>query len=169
LRDVARDDLEVAAVGPQPGVAQYAGQITRGNYQDVPATAQDAMQRGGLAARADLNVGHALAGSRPGPAAVLAGQRLRRVGDVDLADPAGHPALDDRAAAEDRDDIDVVAADGAGPIVLVRPDGHVAARGRPGRMNAVTGYLRGLFGDPGSAPAAVPSALSQPAAVTRGQ
>jgi hypothetical protein len=68
------------------------------------------------------------------------------------------------------DDIDVVAADGTGPIVLVRPDGHVAARGRPGRMNAVTGYLRGLFGDPGSVPVAVPpSALSQPAAVTRGQ
>jgi len=30
-------------------------------------------------------------------------------------------------------------------VVLVRPDGHVAARGRPGRLEAVTGYLRDLF------------------------
>ena len=52
-----------------------------------------------------------------------------------------------------RDDLDVVAAEGTGPIVLVRPDGHVAARGRPGRMHPVTGYLRGLFGEPGSAAA----------------
>jgi 2-polyprenyl-6-methoxyphenol hydroxylase-like FAD-dependent oxidoreductase len=56
-----------------------------------------------------------------------------------------------------RDDLDVVAAvAGTGPVVLVRPDGHVAARGRPGRMPAVTGYLRGLFGEPGSVPAARP-------------
>ncbi len=34
---------------------------------------------------------------------------------------------------------------GMGPVILVRPDGHVAARGRPGRMNSVTGYLRYLF------------------------
>jgi 2-polyprenyl-6-methoxyphenol hydroxylase-like FAD-dependent oxidoreductase len=37
---------------------------------------------------------------------------------------------------------------GTGPVVLVRPDGHVAARGRPGRMAAVTGYLRDLFREP---------------------
>ena len=55
-----------------------------------------------------------------------------------------------------QDDLVVVTADGTGPVVLVRPDGHVAARGRPGRMHAVTGYLRGLFGEPGSIPAARP-------------
>jgi 4,5-epoxidase len=49
-----------------------------------------------------------------------------------------------------RDDLVVVTAPGAGPVVLIRPDGHVAARGRPGRMHAVTGYLRGLFGEPGT-------------------
>ena len=37
--------------------------------------------------------------------------------------------------------------DGAGPVVLVRPDGYVAARGRPGSMHSVTGYLRYLFGE----------------------
>jgi 4,5-epoxidase len=69
-----------------------------------------------------------------------------------------------------RDDVDLVETVGAGPVVLVRPDGHVAAKGRPGRMAAVIGYLRGLFGEPGSIPAAAPPrALSQPAAVTSGQ
>jgi predicted ATPase len=41
---------------------------------------------------------------------------------------------------------------GTGPVVLVRPDGHVAARGRPGRMAAVTGYLRDLFREPVTEP-----------------
>jgi 2-polyprenyl-6-methoxyphenol hydroxylase-like FAD-dependent oxidoreductase len=35
--------------------------------------------------------------------------------------------------------------DGTGPVVLVRPDGYVAARGRPGKLEPVTSYLRGLF------------------------
>jgi FAD binding domain-containing protein/aromatic ring hydroxylase-like protein len=38
--------------------------------------------------------------------------------------------------------------DGTGPVVLVRPDGFVAARGRPGRLHQVTGYLRDLFQQP---------------------
>jgi 2-polyprenyl-6-methoxyphenol hydroxylase-like FAD-dependent oxidoreductase len=38
--------------------------------------------------------------------------------------------------------------DGPGPVVLVRPDGYVAARGRPGNVHAVTGYLRDLFSEP---------------------
>jgi hypothetical protein len=76
----------------------------------------------------------------------------------------------DAALRPHRDDVELVETAGAGPVVLVRPDGHVAAKGRPGRMPAVTGYLRGLFGEPGSVPAAMPpGALSQPAAVTRGQ
>jgi hypothetical protein len=50
-----------------------------------------------------------------------------------------------------RGDLEIVtheALDGAGPVLLVRPDGHLAARGRPGRLNAVTGYLRDLFAGP---------------------
>jgi hypothetical protein len=37
---------------------------------------------------------------------------------------------------------------GTGLVLLVRPDGHVAARGRPGSLQAVTGYLRDLFTEP---------------------
>jgi hypothetical protein len=60
--------------------------------------------------------------------------------------------------------------DGTGPVVLVRPDGFVAARGRPGSLHQVTGYLRDLFQQPGrdlsgEQPAEVaPSALSDTAA-----
>jgi 2-polyprenyl-6-methoxyphenol hydroxylase-like FAD-dependent oxidoreductase len=34
---------------------------------------------------------------------------------------------------------------GAAPVILIRPDGYVAALGSPASMNAVTGYLRTLF------------------------
>lgn len=91
-------------VGPQPGVVQQTGQVTCGNYQDVPATAQDAVQRGQLAARTDLNIGHALAGSGPAPAAIGADQGSRWVGDVDVAEPADGSPLDHRSAAQGGDD-----------------------------------------------------------------
>jgi hypothetical protein len=55
-------------------------------------------------------------------------------------------------------DLDVVTGDiragrrrhhqGTGPVALVRPDGHLAAPGRPGHLPAVTGYLRDLFAEP---------------------
>ena len=74
-----------------------------------------------------------------------------------LADPALGPY---------REDLDVVTIDagkapgrgnsGTGPVILVRPDGHVGARGRPGSMHAVTGYLHDLFGEPAHS---VPGAL----------
>ena len=74
-----------------------------------------------------------------------------------LADPALGPY---------REDLDVVTIDagkapgrgnsGTGPVILVRPDGHVGARGRPGNMHAVTGYLHDLFGEPAHS---VPGAL----------
>jgi 2-polyprenyl-6-methoxyphenol hydroxylase-like FAD-dependent oxidoreductase len=48
-------------------------------------------------------------------------------------------------------DLDMVTEEahhGTGLVLLVRPDGHVAARGRPGSLQAVTGYLRDLFTEP---------------------
>ena len=53
-----------------------------------------------------------------------------------------------------REDLDLVTRvatsgdRGTGSFVLVRPDGHVAARGGLGRLAAVTGYLRDLSGEP---------------------
>ena len=41
--------------------------------------------------------------------------------------------------------------------ILVRPDGHVGARGRPGSMHAVTDYLHDLFGEPASDRGAAPA------------
>jgi hypothetical protein len=32
-------------------------------------------------------------------------------------------------------------------VVLVRPDGYVAARSRPGDLRQITGYLEDLFGE----------------------
>ena len=55
--------------------------------------------------------------------------------------------------------------DGAGPVILVRPDGHVAARGRPGSMHPVTGYLRYLFGETAGEPSGEHQPESAPLAV----
>jgi len=44
---------------------------------------------------------------------------------------------------------------GAGPalVVLVRPDGYVAARGTPRRLTQATGYLHGVLGESAARPA----------------
>jgi hypothetical protein len=62
--------------------------------------------------------------------------------------PAAHAASlrADPALWPYRADVDVVTCqNGTGPVVLVRPDGHAAARGTPGAMAAIAGYLRDLF------------------------
>ena len=56
-----------------------------------------------------------------------------------------------------------------GPLFLVRPDGYIAARGTPGRLEAVLDYLRELSAEPGhgttaAAAAARPGALHPVAA-----
>jgi hypothetical protein len=60
--------------------------------------------------------------------------------------------LSDFALRPYRADVDIVtqapASGDPGPVVLVRPDGHVAARGGPGYMEAVTGYLHDLLPEP---------------------
>ena len=67
------DDVEVLVVGAQRSVGQHTGSVS-GNEQNVAAAAQHAVQRGELAVRSDRNVGHALAGPGPAPAAIGARQ-----------------------------------------------------------------------------------------------
>ena len=81
-------------------------------------------------------------------------RRGRHVLVVTGADPAD--ALAGPALGAYRDLFEVVTAgpsDGrafrgrrAGSVVLIRPDGYVAACGRPDRMQTVLGYLRDLSG-----------------------
>jgi 2-polyprenyl-6-methoxyphenol hydroxylase-like FAD-dependent oxidoreductase len=81
-------------------------------------------------------------------------RRGRHVMIVTGADPAGLPCRP--ALRPYRDLLEVVTGgprDGhagrgrrAGSVVLIRPDGYIAARGRPDRMEAVLGYLRDLSG-----------------------
>src|SRR5215469_4069816 len=72
--------------------------------------------------------------------------RVLRGGRHVLLVPAAHAAgvLADPMLCPYRGDFDVVSAD-VKPVVLIRPDGHVAARGRPGGLEPLAGYLRDLF------------------------
>jgi 2-polyprenyl-6-methoxyphenol hydroxylase-like FAD-dependent oxidoreductase len=87
---------------------------------------------------------------------------------------------DDAGLRHYRKDFDIVTrvagetprfrTDGTGPVILVRPDGHVAARGRPGSLHAVTGYLRDLFGEPvGQRLASTPQRVRYTLSVARSQ
>ena len=94
--------------------------------------------------------------------------RVLRGGRHVLIVPAGHLAsvLSDSGLQAYSSDIEVVTSDvaqaprpgnAAWPVILVRPDGHVAARGRPRSMEPVTGYLRDLFREPAGHPRAHPA------------
>jgi hypothetical protein len=98
-----------------------------------------------------------------GQAATL--HRVLRGGRHVLIVPAAHLAsvLSDSGLRPRSSDLEVVTGDaaqaarpdnGTGPVILVRPDGHVAARGGPGSMEPVTGYLRDLFREPAGPPRA---------------
>ena len=85
--------------------------------------------------------------------------RVLRGGRHVLVVPAADSAsvVADAGLGRYRAELDVVTAgpaempflqnDGTGPVVLVRPDGHVAARGRLDSMHAIIWYLRDLFGE----------------------
>jgi hypothetical protein len=124
----------------------------------------------GPLARPDRGRGTPRAGGRMPDIPVRAGGRAatlhsilrggRHVLVLPAADAAG--VLNDPGLRPYRRDLDVVTRDagqtprmhndGTGPVILVRPDGHVAARGRPGRMHPVTGYLGYLFRETANEP-----------------
>jgi 2-polyprenyl-6-methoxyphenol hydroxylase-like FAD-dependent oxidoreductase len=70
--------------------------------------------------------------------------------------PACPASVLDRAGLRPyREDVAVVTREtsrmrngAAAPVILVRPDGYVAARGKPTDLRRVTAYLRGLLGQP---------------------
>jgi 4,5-epoxidase len=85
--------------------------------------------------------------------ALRGGRHVLIVPPAHAASVLADPAL--RAYDEDLDVVTVDAGDaalpreiGTGRVILVRPDGHVAARGRAGDMRAIAGYLRDLFSEP---------------------
>ena len=83
---------------------------------------------------------------------------LRGGRHVLVVPPAGSASVvADAMFGRYRAEVDVVTAnsaempflqnDGTAPVVLVRPDGYVAARGRLDSMHMIIWYLRDLFGE----------------------
>ncbi|HEY6313021.1 MAG TPA: FAD-dependent monooxygenase [Streptosporangiaceae bacterium] len=150
-------DIVVPALGRIPVIQRRAARRISQIYVSYPP---------GPGVRQDGGRGAPRAGQRMPDIQVTMGSQaatlhsVLRGGRHVLVVPASHlsSVLDDAALRLYGGDLDVVAGHatqpprprdhGTGPVVLVRPDGHVAARGRPGSMDAVAGYLRDLFGEP---------------------
>ena len=153
-------DIVVPALGRSPVIQRRGARRISQIYVSYPP---------GPLARQDRGRGAPRAGQRMPDIEVQAGgqattlYRVLRGGRHVLVIPAAHPGLvSDSALRPYRQDLDVVTQaptsrdHGPGLVVLIRPDGHVAARGEPGRLEAVTAYLHDLFTEP--ALAAVPTA-----------
>ena len=151
-------DIVVPALGRTPMIQRRAARRISQIYVSYPPGPEPRQDGGRGAPRVgqrmpDIQV------SMGSQAATL--HSVLRGGRHALVVPASHLSgvLDDAALRFHGADLDVVAGHvtqpsrprdhGTGPVVLVRPDGHVAALGRPGSMDAVAGYLRDLFGEPG--------------------
>jgi 2-polyprenyl-6-methoxyphenol hydroxylase-like FAD-dependent oxidoreductase len=156
-------DLVVPALGRNPVIQRRAVRRLSHVYAAYPP---------GFLARRDGARGRPRPGQRMPDVPVRAGNqpatlyRVLRGGRHVLVVPAGHQAsvLNDAGLRPYSRDLEVVTGDIAqarrprdndtAPVILVRPDGHVAARGRPGRMEPVTGYLHDLFWEPEGHPRA---------------
>ena len=152
-------DMVVPALGRTPVIQRRAARRMSQVYASYPPgpLVRQGRGRGRGAPRPgqrmpDIQV------SADGQATTLHG--VLRGGRHVLVAPAAHAAsvLSDPALRPYRSDLQIVtpqpglADKGTGPFILIRPDGHVAARGRPGSMAAVTRYLHDLFREPGSHP-----------------
>jgi hypothetical protein len=150
-------DAVVPALGRSPAIQRRGARRLSHVYVAYPP---------GPLARPDGARGTPIPGQRVPDIAVRAGSlattlhRVLRGGRHVLVVPAADTAsaLGDPALRPYWPDLDVVTGDigeerrrhdqSTGPVALVRPDGHLAARGRPGHLPAVTGYLRDLFAAP---------------------
>ena len=146
-------DLVVPPLGRSPVIQRRAALRISQIYVSYPP---------GPLARQDHGRGTPRAGQRLPDIEVQAGgqattlHRVLRGGRHVLVIPAAQAGLlSDSALRPYREDLDIVTqARTSGDhemAVLVRPDGHVAARGWPGRLEAVTGYLHDLFAEPAPA------------------
>jgi 2-polyprenyl-6-methoxyphenol hydroxylase-like FAD-dependent oxidoreductase len=138
-------DIAVPALGRTTVIQRRAARRLSQVYVTYPP---------GPLVRRDRGRGAPKAGQRVPDREVRAGSQVTtlhgvlRSGRHVLLVPAAHAAglRGDPALWPYRADVDVVTCDnGTGPVVLVRPDGHAAARGTPGGMTAIAGYLRDLF------------------------
>ena len=83
--------------------------------------------------------------------------------DSVLASPALEPYRDlFEAVARGSGDARAFRGSRAGSVFLVRPDGYIAARGRPDRLETVLGYLRELSGETEISRPGRPTASGQP-------
>ena len=156
VRRRARDAV-VPALGLSPVIQRRAARRMSQVYVSYPP---------GPLVRRNRERGHPRPGQRMPDLQVRAGGQATTLYDVlrggrhVLVTPATDvaSALNDPALRPFRSELDVVTPtpeprdQGAGPFILIRPDGHVAALGRPGRTDAVTGYLRDLFTTPARDP-----------------
>jgi 2-polyprenyl-6-methoxyphenol hydroxylase-like FAD-dependent oxidoreductase len=146
-------DVVVPALGRNPVIQRRAALRISQIYVSYPP---------GPLARRDRGRGRPRAGQRMpdisvqthGRASTLYG--VLRGGRHVLVIPAADAGLlSDSTLRLYREDLDIVTRAPApgdhGMVVLVRPDGHVAARGWPGRLEAVTGYLHDLLAAPARA------------------
>jgi 2-polyprenyl-6-methoxyphenol hydroxylase-like FAD-dependent oxidoreductase len=161
-------DIVVPALGRSPVIQRRAARRLSQIYVSYPP---------GSLARQDRGRGTPRAGQRMPDIQVRTGSQpttlhsVLRAGRHVLVVPAAHAAglLSDSGLRPYRSDLDVVTQapgpgdHGDGPVILVRPDGHVAARGRPGSMGTVTGYLRELFTGPAGQHPAGQHPAGQPA------
>jgi 2-polyprenyl-6-methoxyphenol hydroxylase-like FAD-dependent oxidoreductase len=150
-------DVVVPALGRNPVIQRRAARRMSQVYVSYPP---------GPLVRQGRDRGAPRAGQRMPDIQVRAGGQattlhwVLRGGRHVLVAPAAHAAsvLSDPALRPYQSDLEIVTPTPAlgdnrtTPFVLIRPDGHIAARGRPGSMDAVTGYLRELFRGPACQP-----------------
>jgi 4,5-epoxidase len=144
-------DVVVPALSRSPAIQRRASRRMSQVYVSYPP---------GPLVRPGRDLSEPRAGQRMPDIPVYAGGQATALHDVlhggrhVLVAPVPHAAtvLDDPVLRLHRSDLEIVtpapSEKPTGTFLLIRPDGHVAARGNPGSMDTITGYLRDLFRGP---------------------